>query len=92
MSNERKTANSGKFAKPDDAEAIRNRDAEWQKILKEENAAAWEKRKHRVVMIACLILSAGMMVAMIHCQLIDQFIGELFLVALAGGFGYQVGK
>ena len=93
MNNERKSAPSGgKYARPEDAEAIRNRDAAWQQILKEEQRAAWQKRKHRVTMWACLILSAGMMLAMIHQRLIDQLIGELFLVALAAGFGYQAGK
>lgn len=92
MSTKRKPANGGKYARPDDAEAIRVRDAEWQRILKEENEVAWQKRKRRVVMWACMALSAGMMLAMIHYHLIDQLVGELFLAALTAGFGYQAGK
>lgn len=91
MTNERKTT-GGKYARPDDAEAIRNRDAQWKEILKEEQAAAWNKRKRRVAMWALLILSGGMMLALIHNQLIDQLVGELFLAALTAGFGYQAGK
>lgn len=91
MTNERKTT-GGKYARPDDAEAIRNRDAQWKEILKEEQAAAWNKRKRRVTMWALLILSGGMMLALIHNQLIDQLVGELFLAALTAGFGYQAGK
>lgn len=83
---------TGRYARPDDAQAIRNRDAAWQEVLKAEQADMYAKRKRRVVLGACLVLTAGMLLAMIHQDLINQLIGEVFLAADAAWFGYHIGK
>ena len=93
MSNKRKsTPSGGKYARLDDAEWREAMKEARAAMLKEEQTKIWQKRKRRVAMWACMALSAGMMLAMIHNRLIDQLVGELFLAALAAGFGYQAGK
>lgn len=92
MSNDKTNSCTGRYARPDDAQTIRDREAERDRFLREEQAKAFARRKRRVALGACLVLVAGMLLAMIHNGLIDQLIGEVFLTAAAAWFGYQIGK
>ena len=84
--------NTGRFERPDTNEAMRRRDETWQQILKEEEQAKWNKRKHRLLCWTGCIAASGVMLAMIQLGLIDQLIGEVFLVGIAAGFGFNAGK
>ena len=86
------TGGKGRYSRPEDAQAIRNRDEAWQEILREEKKATFEQRKRRVALVAGLVLVCGMLLAMIHNSLIDQLIGEVFLALAAAGFGIKIGQ
>lgn len=91
MSDERRNNNqSGAYERTSAEQAIRNRDAAWQDIRKAEEAYAFQKRKHRVLMVAGLILTTAAMIAFIEYGQISCVLAMCFNAALAAVFGYNI--
>ena len=82
----------GKYEREMAAEAIKNRDAEWNRILKEENAIAFQKRKRQVLLVLGGVLSTGAMVAFMDLALISDILAVVFSSGLAAVFGYAIRK
>lgn len=78
----------------------RNQEDDRQRLLQaEENEkrriqaeAEYRKRKRRVVLTAGMVLSVGVLLAMIQCDLIHQLIGEAVIAAVSAAFGYHIAK
>lgn len=61
-----------------------------EKDRKAEEAYAFQKRKHRVLMVAGLILTTAAMIAFIEYGQISFYLAMCFNAALAGVFGYNI--
>ena len=82
----------GKYERAMAAEAIKNRDAEWNRILKEENAIAFRERKRKVLLVLGAILSTAAMIAFMDLALISDILAVVFSSGLAAVFGYGFRK
>ena len=82
----------GKYERQMAEEAIRNRDAEWNRVMKIENAIAFQKRKRKVLLVLGGILSTAAMIAFMDLALISDILAMVFSSALAAVFGYAFRK
>lgn len=90
MSNRRSTnpSGQGRYARAEDAEAIRAREAAYkQQIVREENEAARRKRGKRVGLGLALLVMVAMMITFIQYGLISDILAVAFSSILAATIG-----
>lgn len=82
----------GKFEREETARAIQNRDENWKRILKAEQAAAFERRKRRVMLVIGLVMSTAAMITFMDLDLISDILAVVFSSGIAAVFGYAIRK
>lgn len=86
------TGTRGRYEREDDDQAIRNRDAEWERILKAEQEDAWKKRKRRVMMVLTVIMITASMITLVQYEQMTYTLGMVFNAALATVCGWSAGS
>lgn len=90
MSNENnQQPQRGRYEQGND-EALRNYEAAWKQVRKDEEEFAFQHRKRRILMAVGLILTTAAMVAFIRMDLIDSSLAMAFNAGLAAAFGCQM--
>lgn len=83
MSNEKQ---QGRFEKTDD-QALRNYEAAWKQVRKDEEAFAFQRRKRRILAVTGLILTTAGMIALVTFDQMTYITGMAFNALFAALFG-----